>query len=261
MINAYLLTFGGFLLISGRLGDLFGHQRLFVAGIAIFTLASLVCGFAGSKALLIGARAVQGLGAAVVEAVALSLIVNLFPEASERAKAMGVYGFVASGGGSIGALLGGVLTNSLNWHWIFLVNVPIGALVFLLSLRLVPSDGGIAGERRLDVAGAVSVTASVMLAVYAVVNGSHRGWPSWQTLGLLATAALLFAAFLATEARAPSPLLPLRLFRLQTSRPRTSLASSGRRRCSPGSSSPPSICSSSSTTARSRSVSPSCPAA
>jgi MFS family permease len=161
--NAYLLTFGGFLLLAGRLGDLFGHRRLFLIGIALFTAASLACGIATTQAMLVGARAVQGLGAAVVSAVALSLIVTLFTEPTERAKAMGVFGFVAAGGGTIGVLLGGVLTDLLNWHWIFLVNVPIGAAVFLLSRVLLPAGRGQAVEGRLDVAGAVTVTVSLML--------------------------------------------------------------------------------------------------
>ena len=137
-MNAYLLTFGGFLLLSGRLGDLFGHRRLFVIGITLFTLASLACGLSTTQGMLIGARAVQGLGGAIVSAVALSLIVTLFTEPGERAKAMGVFGFVASGGGSIGVLLGGILTDALDWHWIFFINLPIGVAVLLLSLRVLP---------------------------------------------------------------------------------------------------------------------------
>ena len=155
VINAYLLTFGGFLLLGGKLGDLFGHRRLFLAGISLFTLASLGCGLATSQALLVTGRAVQGLGAAIVSAVALSLMMTLFTEAADRAKAMGIFGFVASGGGSIGVLLGGILTDVLSWHWIFLVNVPVGILVLVLTLKLVPSGRGEAVSGRLDVAGAV----------------------------------------------------------------------------------------------------------
>src|SRR5438445_3209783 len=154
VVNAYLLTYGGFLLLGGRLGDLFGHRRLFLAGITLFTLASLVCGVSTSQGMLVAARAVQGLGGAVASAVSLSLMVTLFTEPGERAKAMGVFGFVASGGGSIGVLLGGVLTNSLDWHWIFLVNIPIGVLVVVLSLRLLPAARGAATDGRVDVAGA-----------------------------------------------------------------------------------------------------------
>jgi EmrB/QacA subfamily drug resistance transporter len=215
VVNAYLLTFGGFLLLGGRLGDLFGHRRLFLLGIALFTLASLACGLAHSQQLLIGARAVQGLGGAVVSAVALSLIMNLFTEPADRAKAMGVIGFVAAGGGSIGVLLGGILTDALDWHWIFLVNLPIGVVVCALSLILLPATRGPAAAGRLDVAGAVTVTASLMLAVYAIVNGNEAGWTSAQTIGLLAAAAALVAVFLGIEARVRSPLIPLGLFRLR----------------------------------------------
>ena len=215
VVNAYLLTFGGFVLLGGRLGDLFGHRRLFLIGIALFTAASLACGLAGSQGLLVGARAIQGLGGAIVSAVALSLIMTLFTEPGERAKAMGVIGFIAAGGGSIGVLLGGVLTDALNWHWIFLVNVPIGVAVFALSLGLLPASRGHVLQGRLDVAGAVTVTASLMLAVYAIVNGNEQGWTSAQTLGLLAGAAVLMGAFLIIEARVASPLVPLGLFRLR----------------------------------------------
>ena len=163
VVNAYLLTFGGFLLLGGRLGDLFGHRRLFLAGIGLFTAASLACGLATSQAALIGARALQGVGGAVVSAVALSLIVTLFTEPAERAKAMGVFGFVAAGGGSIGVLLGGVLTDALTWHWIFLVNVPIGIAVVVFSLLVLPGGAGTGARKGLDVGGAVVVTASVMI--------------------------------------------------------------------------------------------------
>jgi EmrB/QacA subfamily drug resistance transporter len=216
VVNAYLLTFGGFLLLGGRLGDLFGHRRLFLIGISLFTAASIACGLSTTQGLLVGARAIQGLGGAVVSAVALSLIMNLFTEAADRAKAMGVFGFVMAGGGSIGVLLGGVLTDLLSWHWIFLVNVPIGVLVYALCLRLLPADGGTAASGRLDVAGAVTVTGSLMLAVYAIVNGNDKGWTSGQTLGLLAAAAVLMAIFLGIEARVRSPLVPLGLFRLRS---------------------------------------------
>jgi EmrB/QacA subfamily drug resistance transporter len=215
VVNAYLLTFGGFLLLGGRLGDLFGHRRLFLAGIALFTVASVACGLAQSQGFLVGARAVQGLGGAVASAVSLSLMMNLFTEPADRAKAMGVFGFVASGGGSIGVLLGGVLTDTLDWHWIFLVNLPIGILVVLLSLKLLPAVRGAAGSGRLDVGGAVTVTAALMLAVYAIVNGNQNGWTSAETLGLLAGAVALFAVFLTIESRISAPLVPLRLFRLR----------------------------------------------
>ena len=214
VVNAYLLTFGGFLLLGGRLGDLFGHRRLFLGGIVLFTLASLACGLSTSQGFLIGARAVQGLGGAVVSAVALSLLMLLFQEPTERTKAMGFFGFVMAGGGSIGVLLGGVLTDALSWHWIFLVNIPVGILVFALCLPLLPGDRPAAeGRSRLDVAGAVAITASLMLAVYAIVNGNDKGWLSAQTLGLLAVAVVVFAVFLAIERRVPAPLVPLGIFR------------------------------------------------
>jgi EmrB/QacA subfamily drug resistance transporter len=215
VVNAYLLTFGGFLLLGGRLGDLYGHRRLFMGGIGFFTLASLACGLATSQEFLITARAVQGLGGAVASAVSLSLTMNLFTEPGERAKAMGIFGFVASGGGSIGVLLGGVLTDVLNWHWIFLVNIPIGIAVVALSLRLLPGGRGQESDAKLDVAGAVTVTAALMLAVYAIVNGNQEGWLSLRTLGLLGISAALLGLFLAIESRVSAPLMPLGLIRLR----------------------------------------------
>jgi EmrB/QacA subfamily drug resistance transporter len=212
VVNAYLLTFGGFLLLGGRLGDLYGPRRLFLIGITLFTLASLACGLAGSEGFLVTARAVQGVGGAIASAVSLSLTMNLFTEPAERAKAMGIFGFVAAGGGSIGVLLGGVLTSSLDWHWIFLVNLPIGIAVVVLSLRLLPGTRTNA-TGRLDVAGAVTVTASLMLAVYAIVNGNQAGWASGRTLGCLAGAVALLALVLVIESRVSSPLMPLTLFR------------------------------------------------
>jgi EmrB/QacA subfamily drug resistance transporter len=213
VVNAYLLTFGGFLLLGGRLGDLFGHRRLFLIGITIFTLASLACGIATSQEMLVGARAVQGIGGAVVSAVALSLLMTLFTEQADRAKAMGVFGFVLSGGGVIGVLAGGVLTDLLSWHWIFLVNLPVGVAVYVLSLRVLPTQHGPAATGRVDIAGAITVTSSLMLAVYAIVNGNDAGWTSTQTLGLLGASAALFLIFLLIEARISSPLVPLGLFR------------------------------------------------
>ena len=215
VVNAYLITFGGFLLLGGRLGDLFGHRRLFLLGITLFTLASATCGLATSQWMLVGARAVQGIGGAVVSAVALSLMMTLFTEPAERAKAMGVFGFVASGGGSIGVLLGGILTDTLNWHWIFLVNVPVGIAVVILSVMLIPAARIETASRRLDVAGAVTVTAALMLAVYAIVNGNEVGWSTARTLGLLAVSGGLLVTFLVIESRVESPLVPLRLFRLR----------------------------------------------
>jgi EmrB/QacA subfamily drug resistance transporter len=215
VVNAYLIVFGGFLLLGGRLGDLFGHRRLFLIGIGLFTAASLACGMATTQFMLVGARAVQGLGGAIVSAVALSLMMMLFTEPAERAKAMGVFGFVASGGGSLGVLLGGILTDVLDWHWIFLVNVPIGVAVIALSLRLIPGERALGVGQRLDVAGAITVTASLMIAVYAIVNGNEVGWTTVRTLGLLGIAAGLFATFLLIEARVAAPLMQLGLFRLR----------------------------------------------
>jgi EmrB/QacA subfamily drug resistance transporter len=212
VVNAYLLTFGGFLLLGGRLGDLFGQRKLFLIGIGLFTAASLGCGLSTSQEALVTMRAVQGLGGALVSAVAFSLVITLFTETAERAKAMGIFGFVLSGGGVAGVLAGGILTDLLSWHWIFLVNIPVGALVFFLSLRLLPPVPGTAGGR-LDIAGAVTVTGALMLAVYAIVNGNDTGWLTAQTLGLLGAAVLLIAVFLLIESRIASPLVPLGIFR------------------------------------------------
>ena len=257
VVNAYMLTFGGFLLLGGRLGDLYGNRRLFLCGITLFTVASACCGLATGQEMLIAARAVQGLGGAVASAVALSLMMTLFTEPAERAKAMGIFGFVAAGGGSIGVVLGGVLTDVLNWHWIFLVNLPIGVLVCVLSLRLLPATGGREGGR-LDVGGAITVTTALMIAVYAIVNGNQAGWSSAQTLGLLAASVVLMGVFVAIEARVDSPLMPLSLFRLRTSPRPTSWACCGPRRCSRGSSCRRSTCSWCWGIRRSRSGSRSC---
>jgi EmrB/QacA subfamily drug resistance transporter len=215
VVNAYMLTFGGFLLLGGRLGDLYGHRKLFLVGLALFTIASLACGLATAQDVLVAARALQGLGAAVVTAVALSLIMTLFTEPGDRARAMGIYGFVCSAGGCVGVLLGGFLTEALNWHWIFLVNIPIGVVVYALCVRLLPAGSGHAPHGSLDVAGAITVTTSLMLAVYAIVNGHELGWSSARTLGLLGAAVVLLGAFLVIEARSSHPLMPLGLFRLR----------------------------------------------
>jgi EmrB/QacA subfamily drug resistance transporter len=218
VVNAYLLTFGGFLLLGGRLSDLFGRRRLFLMGLALFTGTSLACGLAGSQEFLVVARAVQGFGGAIVSVVALSLIMTIFTDPAERAKAMGIFGFVLSGGGTAGVLLGGVLTDLFAWNWIFLVNLPIGIAVFLFSLSLLPNDKGDAHDRRLDIAGAVTVTAAVMVGTYAVINGNDNGWTSGETLGLLAGAVALLVVFITIEARVGSPLIPLGLFRLRNIR-------------------------------------------
>ncbi|MGZ3158317.1 MAG: DHA2 family efflux MFS transporter permease subunit [Burkholderiaceae bacterium] len=215
VVNAYMLTYGGFLLLGGRLGDLYGQRRMFLFGITLFTMASLGCGLANMQDLLIIARVIQGLGGAIVSSIALSLIMNLFTEPTERAKAMGVYGFVCAAGGSIGVLLGGLLTSMLNWHWIFLVNIPIGAAVYAMCLRLLPNLRGQASGERMDVAGAVTITSALMLAVYGIVNGNEAGWASAQIVGLLVSAVVLLAVFIIIEARITAPLMPLKLFRLR----------------------------------------------
>jgi EmrB/QacA subfamily drug resistance transporter len=212
VVNAYMLFFGGFLLLGGRLGDLYGHRKLFVAGIGIFTAASLAAGISSSQAILIAARAAQGLGGAVVSAAGLSLMMSLFTEPAERAKAMGVVGFISAGGGSVGVLLGGILTSVFGWHAVFMVNIPVGIAVYALSLRLLPTSRTASGTR-LDIAGALTVTASLMLAVYAIVNGNEAGWTSGQTVGLLVAAVALLAAFFVIESRVSAPLVPLALFR------------------------------------------------
>jgi EmrB/QacA subfamily drug resistance transporter len=213
VVNAYMITFGGFLLLAGRLGDLFGHRRLFLFGTAAFSAASLVCGVSNSQGMLLAARAVQGVSGALVSALAFSLIVVLFTEQSERAKAMGVFGFVMSGGGSIGVLAGGVLTDLVGWHWIFLVNLPIGIAVTVTGLRLLPSVSTGAEKQCLDVPGAAAITGAMVLATYAIVNGNTAGWTSLQTLGLLGLAVAIGLGFVAWEARVPAPLVPLGILR------------------------------------------------
>jgi EmrB/QacA subfamily drug resistance transporter len=215
VVNAYILTFGGFLLLSGRLGDLFGHRKLFLLGITLFTFASAACGLANSQGLLIAARAVQGLGGAVVSAGSLALIMNLFTSPGDRAKAMGIYGFVGGGGGSIGVLLGGLLTSALSWHWIFLVNLPIGVAVCAGCVALLPVGKPLAERANLDVAGATTVTASLMLAVYAIVHSNEAGWTSAQTFAQLGISIALMITFLVIESRVSHPLLPLRMFALR----------------------------------------------
>jgi EmrB/QacA subfamily drug resistance transporter len=215
VVNAYLLTFGGFLLLGGKLGDLYGQRRLFIIGITVFTISSLVCGIAQSQTVLIIARAIQGLGGAVTAAVSLSLVMNLFTKPDERARAMGYFGFIAAGGGAIGVLLGGILTSSFDWHWNFLVNVPIGILVVIFSLKVLPVSRAENEHHRLDIWGAVSVTSSLLLAVYAIVNGNQAGWLSLQTIGLLAGALLLLGIFLKIESQVRAPLMPLTLFKLR----------------------------------------------
>ncbi len=213
VVNAYLISFGGLLLLAGRLGDLIGRRRVFMAGLAIFTAASLLCATAQSQGLLIGARFVQGLGGAFTSAVILGMIVTMFPEPREQAKAIGVYSFVASAGGSVGLLLGGVLTQSINWHWIFFVNLPIGIATAALAMRLVEDDRGIGLREGADVPGAVLVTSALMLGVYTILEAANHGWTSAHTLGFGGLSLGLLGAFIAREATIAQPLMPLRLFR------------------------------------------------
>jgi EmrB/QacA subfamily drug resistance transporter len=213
VVNAYLIAFGGLLLLAGRLGDLIGRRQMFLTGLAVFTSASLLCGLAGSQEMLIGARFVQGVGGAMASAVILGMIVTMFPEPREQAKAIGVYSFVASAGASIGLLAGGVLTQGINWHWIFFVNIPIGVATAVLAVRLLAADRGIGLREGADVAGAVLVTAALMLGVYTIVEAADNGWRSAQTLGLGTLALLLLAGFVLRQATAARPLMPLRVLR------------------------------------------------
>jgi EmrB/QacA subfamily drug resistance transporter len=214
VVNAYLIAFGGLLLLAGRLGDLLGRRRVFLAGIALFTAASLLCGLAHSQWLLVAARFLQGIGGAMTSAVILGMIVTMFPEPGERARAIGVYAFVASAGGAIGLLAGGVLTQSINWHWIFFVNVPIGLLTAALSVRLLDDDAGIGFAEGADVPGAVLITSALMLGVYTIVKpAADSGWGSARTLAFAAAALVLGLGFALREARAASPLVPLRILR------------------------------------------------
>ncbi|MDE1804387.1 MAG: MFS transporter [Candidatus Micrarchaeota archaeon] len=215
VVNAYLLTFGGFLMLGGRLGDLFGYRKLFLTGIVIFTISSLACGLSNSQLLLVAARTIQGIGGSLVSAVGFSLVMTMFTGATERAKAMGFFGFIAAGGGSIGVLLGGTLTSTLNWHWIFFVNIPIGIAVFALGRTLLPEGRNESAARHIDFLGAVTITAALMLAIYAIVNGNQAGWASVQTIGLLAASVLLAAIFIFVERKSHAPLMPLHIFRMR----------------------------------------------
>jgi EmrB/QacA subfamily drug resistance transporter len=213
VVNAYLIPFGGLLLLAGRLGDLISRKGVFMAGLGVFTFASLLCGVAQSQEMLIGARFLQGVGGALSSAVILGMIVTMFPKPAEQAKAIGVYSFVAAGGASIGLILGGVLTEAINWHWIFFVNLPIGIATAAFAIRLIDRDRGIGFGEGADFAGAVLITGSLMLAVYTIVEAASNGWGSAQTLILGAIALALLAAFVVRQARATNPLIPLRIFR------------------------------------------------
>src|SRR5258706_1996697 len=214
VVNAYLIAFGGLLLLAGRLGGLISRKRVFLAGLAVFTTASLVCGTAQSQAVLVAARFLQGGGGALTSAVILGMIVTMVPEPRDMAKAIGVYAFVASAGGAVGLLAGGVLTQLINWHWIFFVNIPIGLVTAVLASRLIPADKGIGLARGADLPGAVLVTSALMLGVYTIVKpAAEQGWGASTTLTLGAVALALLAAFVAREATAANPLMPLRIFR------------------------------------------------
>ena len=213
VINGYLIPFGGLLLLAGRLGDLIGQRRIFLTGMAIFVAASLLCAVSQSQEMLIGARFVQGIGGALTSAVVLGMIVTMFPQPAEQAKAIGVYGFVASAGGSIGLLAGGVLTEAINWHWIFFINLPVGLVTAFLTMRLVDAHEGIGFGEGADIPGAVLITASLMLGTYTILEVPEIGWGATQTLALGAVSLALGALFVWRQARIANPLMPLRLFR------------------------------------------------
>jgi EmrB/QacA subfamily drug resistance transporter len=214
VVNAYLIAFGGLLLLAGRFGDLIGRRSVFLAGIGLFTVASLLCGLADSQTFLIVARFVQGIGGAMTSAVILGMIVTMFPEPREQAKAIGVYAFVASAGGSVGLLAGGVITQSIDWHWIFFVNIPIGIATAILATRLLDGDAGIGFGEGADVPGAVLITSALMLGVYTIVKpAADYGWGASRTLALGGVSLALLVAFLVREATARNPLVPLRIFR------------------------------------------------
>jgi EmrB/QacA subfamily drug resistance transporter len=216
VVNAYLIPFGGLLLLAGRLGDLIGRKRIFLAGLAVFTAASLLCGLAQSPQVLVAARFAQGVGGAMTSAVILGMIVTMFPRPDERARAISVYSFVASAGASIGLLAGGVLTEAINWHWIFFVNLPIGIATALVAMRLLRREEGIGLGRGADLPGALLVVTALMLAVYTIVGAADHGWASARTLGLGGLSVALLAAFLIREARTANPLMPLHVFRSRT---------------------------------------------
>jgi EmrB/QacA subfamily drug resistance transporter len=216
IVNAYTLLFGGFLLLGGRAADLFGRRNLFIAGVTLFSTASLVNGLASSEEMLIGARAAQGLGGALMSPAALAVITTTFSEGAERTKALSIWAAIASGGSAVGLLLGGILTETLSWEWIFFINVPIGVGIVLASLRLVPNSRVEGGSRHFDLVGAVSVTAGLLVLVYAIVKAQDWGWGSGSTLGLAALALALLGAFVAIESRSPLPLVRLGLFKLRS---------------------------------------------
>ncbi|WP_128381417.1 MFS transporter [Streptomyces cavernae] len=216
VVNAYLIAFGGLLLLAGRLGDLVGRKRMFLIGTAVFTAASLLAGAAGSPAVLTAARFLQGLGSAMSAAVSLGILVTLFTEPRERARAIAVFSFTGAAGASLGQVLGGVLTDALNWHWIFFINLPIGLATLALAVPALPRDRGLGAAAGADVAGALLVTSGLMLGIYTVVKVESYGWSSAHTLGLGALATVLLAAFVVRQATTRSPLMPLRILRSRT---------------------------------------------
>ena len=215
IINAYLITFGSFLLLAGRLGDLVGRKRVFLSGVTLFTLASVLCGFATDERMLIAARFIQGLGGAVSSSVIIAMIVSEFPEPAERARAMSAYIFVAVGGGSIGLLVGGLVTQALDWHWIFFINIPIGIVTLLLGRALLDGKPGIGFDKGLDVLGSITITVALMVGIYAIVTTPDHGWGSLHTLGFGAVSLALIAFFVALQARLANPIMPLRILRVQ----------------------------------------------
>src|SRR5271166_849173 len=215
VFDGYLITFGGLLLLAGRFGDLVGRKKVFLSGLVLFVAASILCGVSDSQAMLIGARLIQGVGGAIASSVILAIIVTEFPERVEQAKAMGMYAFVSAGGGSIGLLAGGALTQSLNWHWIFFVNVPIGVIAFILGSALIEENRGIGLAGGVDVAGSILITLATMLGAFAIVKSTEYGLLSARTLGVGGAALMLLVAFLVLESRISNPIMPLRILRLR----------------------------------------------
>src|SRR3954462_11821129 len=216
VVNAYVLTFGGFLLLGGRIADLMGRRRVFMAGLVLFALASLAGGFANSETQLIVARAVQGLGAAILSPAALSIVTTTFRDGAERNRALGVWGAVAGSGGAAGVLLGGVLTDGIGWQWVLWVNVPIGLIAAAIAPTLIAESRSDRARRHFDFAGAASITTGLSLLVYAVLDANNAGWGSTKTISLLAVAAVLIVAFIGIERRSAYPLVPFRIFRNRT---------------------------------------------
>ncbi len=216
VITAYAIAFGGFLLLGGRMADLLGRRRIFIVGLVLFTIASLVCGFANGAGLLFSARAMQGLGAAIISPAALSIVTTTFREGAERNKALGIWGALGGSGAAAGVIAGGILTKYLGWAWIFWVNVPVGVLVFLLTLRFVPESTADLGHRKFDAAGAVTITSSLALFVYAISKAPDVGWATARTILLLVASGVLGLISVAIEMRSSAPLMPMRIFRLRS---------------------------------------------